>query len=66
MTALEKLEWIHVAIDDAMMALENERHCDPDLLVPYPLSIALEMIADLREPYLTEVNHAVGTLWEGK
>jgi hypothetical protein len=54
MTALEKLEWIHVAIDEAMMALENERHCDPDLLVPYPLSTALEMVEDLREPYLME------------
>jgi len=55
MTDLEKLEWIHCAIDEAMLSLENERHCDPDELVPYPLSIALELVADLREPYLQEV-----------
>ena len=54
MTDLEKLEWIHSAIDEAMMALENERHCNLDESVPYPLSIALSFVEDLREPYLQE------------
>ena len=52
MNDYDKLEWIHCAIDEAMMTLENERHCDPDLVVPYPLSIALELVESLREPYL--------------
>ena len=43
MTDYEKLEWIHCAIQEAQNGY------------PSMLDEALEMVEDLREPYLTEV-----------
>ena len=47
-TDYEKLEWIHCAIDEVLVTY-------PSLEVAYPLEIALELVENLREPYLREM-----------
>lgn len=50
MSDYEKLEYVHFALQEAMVSLKNWRgYDDPEL------SKALEFVEDLREPYLSDV-----------
>jgi len=50
MTALEKLELIHCAIKE-VIKLNLPSGLDEEM------DSALKLVEDLREPYLTEINH---------
>jgi hypothetical protein len=54
MNDYEKLEWIHFAIQEALNGVDEDvMNCNLASLVK-----ALELIEDLREPYLQEMENA--------
>ena len=54
MTDLEKLEFIHHAIQEAIYHEGDIRDVDPKFTLEGRLSEALAFVEDIREPYLQE------------